>query len=113
VLFSVPSSENKLSPKYLIAATRSYSLTTTGYVSAFALDATTGAIIEQIFLLPTTASGGSANAVTPSSFDEETFAITDSGANFIEIWKMNGSSAAPVAHLDTPGFSPANAVWHS
>lgn len=87
-----------------------------GYVSAFALDGETGAITEQLFLLPTTNSGGSANAVSPAPFSEDYFAITDSGSNFLEIWKMNATSsettAAPVAHLALQS-GPANVVWYS
>ncbi|KAH8637832.1 hypothetical protein IG631_05602 [Alternaria alternata] len=99
-------------PKYLITGTRSRSTNATGYVSAFALDASTGAITSQLFLLPTTASGGSANAVSPALFGEEYFAITDSGANFVEVWKIEreGMGASAVARL---GFEsgPANVVW--
>ncbi|CAN9358995.1 unnamed protein product [Alternaria alternata] len=99
-------------PKYLITGTRSRSTNATGYVSAFALDASTGAITSQLFLLPTTASGGSANAVSPALFGEEYFAITDSGANFVEVWKIEreGVGASAVARL---GFEsgPANVVW--
>lgn len=65
-------------------------------------------------MLPTTSSGGSANAVSPAKFDEDFFAITDSASNFVEIWKMedNGGSqsASAVAHLDLDS-GPANAVW--
>lgn len=116
-LFSVPTSSygggEKSFPRYLLAATRSRTTGVPGYVSAFAINATTGAIVEQIFLVPTTNSGGSANAVAPSLFDEDTFAITDSGSNFIEVWKINnGSSASAVAHLDT-AFGPSNVVWYS
>ncbi|KAI5371798.1 hypothetical protein J4E82_009538 [Alternaria postmessia] len=99
-------------PKYLITGTRSRSTNATGYVSAFALDASTGAITSQLFLLPTTASGGSANAVSPALFREEYLAITDSGANFVEVWKIEreGVGASAVARL---GFEsgPANVVW--
>ncbi|CAN9341655.1 unnamed protein product [Alternaria alternata] len=99
-------------PRYLVTGTRSRSSNATGYVSAFALDASTGAITSQLFLLPTTASGGSANAVSPALFGEEYFAITDSGANFVEVWKIEreGTGASAVARL---GFEsgPANVVW--
>jgi carboxy-cis,cis-muconate cyclase len=81
VVFSKPakrsSSEN--SPSYLLAETRSRTTSLPGYVSAFALDPATGAIAEQLFLLPTTSSGGSANAVSPADFSEDYFAIIDSG----------------------------------
>lgn len=118
VLFSHPASNStsSKSPQYLLAATRSRTTSIPGYVSAFALDATTGAITEQLFLLPTTASGGSANAVSPAGFSEDYFAIADSGSDFIEMWKIeasgNGTTAGVVAHLDTAS-GPANVVWYS
>ncbi|KAF5587005.1 carboxy-cis cis-muconate cyclase [Fusarium subglutinans] len=95
------------SPKYLLAATRSRKTGVPGYVSAFSLDAKTGGIKEQMFLQETTNSGGSANAVSPASFSEDFFAITDSGSNFIEIWKIKDKSASAVAHLDLEN-GPAN-----
>ncbi|KAK7187725.1 hypothetical protein PSPO01_06459 [Paraphaeosphaeria sporulosa] len=113
VMFSVPpSASSSSSPKYLIASTRSRTSTSPGYVSAFALSST-GAITEQLFLLPTTASGGGANAVAPASFSEEYFAITDSAANFIEVWKIDngGKTAAAVAQLGGFSGGPANVVW--
>ncbi|KAH6661164.1 Lactonase, 7-bladed beta-propeller-domain-containing protein [Truncatella angustata] len=117
VLLSIPSSNGSaLSPKYLIAATRSRTVGVPGYVSAFALDSDSGAITEQLFLLPTTNSGGSANAVSPAPFSEDYFAITDSGSNFLEVWKIDASgdvtTAAAVAHLGLAS-GPANAVWYS
>lgn len=118
MLISIPSSSNSsaTSPKYLLAATRSRTTDIPGYVSAFALDSKTGAITEQLFLTPTTNSGGSANAVSPAPFSEDYFAITDSGSNFIEMWKIDASgeetAAAPVAYLYLES-GPANVVWYS
>ncbi|GKT59536.1 hypothetical protein ColTof3_06875 [Colletotrichum tofieldiae] len=119
VLFSIPVSNSNTSataPKYLIAATRSRTVGVPGYVSAFSLNSTSGAIIEQLFLVPTTNSGGSANAVSPAKFSEDYFAITDSGSNFLEVWKIgaNGLSvtASAVAHLKLAS-GPANVVWYS
>ncbi|KAL0944674.1 uncharacterized protein CTRU02_202561 [Colletotrichum truncatum] len=117
VLFSIPSSNaSATSPKYLIAATRSRTKGIPGYVSAFSLDSTTGAIGEQLFLTPTTNSGGSANAVSPAKFSEDYFAITDSGSNFLEVWKIDAgesaTTASAVAHLDLAS-GPANVVWYS
>ncbi|KAF2177129.1 3-carboxy-cis,cis-mucoante lactonizing enzyme [Zopfia rhizophila CBS 207.26] len=114
-LFSIPGTNSSTgSPKYLITGTRSRSTNSTGYVSAFSLDSSTGAITEQLFLLPSTGSGGSANAVSPSPFSEEYFAITDSGSNFIERWRIDGDAATAwaVAHLDLEN-GPANVVWYS
>ncbi|KAF5568022.1 hypothetical protein FPHYL_2956 [Fusarium phyllophilum] len=110
VLLSTPAEGS--SPKYLLAATRSRKTGVPGYVSAFSLDAKTGRIEEQLFLQKTTNSGGSANAVSPASFSEVLFAITDSGSNFVEVWKIKGKSASAVAHLDLEN-GPANAVWYS
>ncbi|GKT47488.1 carboxy-cis,cis-muconate cyclase [Colletotrichum spaethianum] len=117
VLFSIPGSDGDANaPKYLIAATRSRTTGVPGYVSAFSLDSTSGAITEQLFLVPTTNSGGSANAVSPAKFSEDYFAITDSGSNFLEIWQIVtkdcSTTASAVAHLDLAS-GPANVVWYS
>ncbi len=119
VLASIPrssSNNSPTSPKYLLASTRSRTSDIPGYVSAFALDSKTGAITEQLFLTPTTNSGGAANAVTPAPFNEDYFAITDSESNFLEMWKIDPSgeetTAAPVAHLDLE-TGPANIVWYT
>lgn len=108
VIFSSLTSDT---PKYLFAATRSMTSTLPGYVSAFSLDADTGAIAEQLFLLPTTGSGGAANSVGPTTFSEEYFTIPDSQDNFVEMWKISadGRSAAAVAHVDLEA-GPANVV---
>ncbi|KAK7415950.1 hypothetical protein QQX98_005523 [Neonectria punicea] len=110
VLFSIPAEGS--SPKYLIAATRSRTTGISGYVSAFSLATESGGIEEQLFLLPTTNSGGSANAVSPALFSENYFAITDSGSNFIEVWTIDGKDASVIAHLNLEN-GPANAVWYS
>ncbi|KAE9968846.1 hypothetical protein EG328_007198 [Venturia inaequalis] len=106
---------NSTSPKYLLASTRSRTVGIPGYVSAFSLDAITGGITEQLFLTPTTDSGGFANAVEPAAFSEQFFAITDSGSNFVEVWEIdegvNGTSASAVAHLGL-GSGPANVKWY-
>lgn len=111
VMFSVNSNGT---PAYMYAATRSRTTTIPGYVSAFSLDATTGAIVDQLFLTETTNSGGSANSVTSAPFAEEYFAITDSGSNHVEVWMItaNGTSRSgkPVAHLDLAS-GPSDVVW--
>ncbi|OBR12712.1 Carboxy-cis,cis-muconate cyclase [Colletotrichum higginsianum IMI 349063] len=118
VLFSIPSGNASAAaaPKYLLAATRSRTVGVPGYVSAFALDGASGAVTEQLFLLPTTNSGGSANAVSPAPFSEDYFAITDSGSNFLEVWKIDAAgasvTASAVAHLGLAS-GPANVVWYS
>lgn len=103
-----------MAPKYLVASTRSRETSAPGYVSVFSLDPMTGSILEQLFLLPTTVSGGAANAVSPAKFSEEYFAITDSAANFVEVWKIEtesgNSTASVVSHVDLDS-GPANVVW--
>lgn len=114
VVLSIPQ-EKSSPPNYLICSTRSLG-TTPGYVTAFALDPLTGNITSQLFLLPTTGTGGEANAVSPAIFSEEYFAITDASSNFIEVWKIESSkestSAFAAAHLDFDS-GPANAVWYT
>ena len=109
-MFSVPQESEY--PKYLFATVRSRTTTDPGFVAAFALDETSGAIKDRIFLLPTTASGGASNSITPAIFSEEYFTIADAQNNFIEVWKLNKDArdATVVAHLDVTD-SPANVVW--
>lgn len=111
VMLSTPTNPQQ-PPKYLILSTRSRTTSVPGYVSAFALDATTGAVTERLFLLPTTGSGGAANAVTPAKFSEEYFAITDSVENSVEVWRIKEKFAEVVAHVELKG-GPANVVWFS
>ncbi|RAO70373.1 uncharacterized protein BHQ10_006385 [Talaromyces amestolkiae] len=114
VAFSIPG-EKSLPPRYLICSTRSLG-TTPGYVTAFALDPLAGNITSQLFVLPTTGTGGQANAVSPASFSEEHFATTDTSSNFIEVWKIESNktstSAFAAAHVDLDS-APANAVWYT
>lgn len=109
----VVSSRNTTSPKYLYASTRSSS-TAPGYVAGWYLDPDTGAITGTAFQVPTTGTGGGANAVVPAEFSEDYFSITDSAADFVEVWKVsnNGSSASAVGHVDLDN-GPANAVWYN
>ncbi|KAI8665301.1 hypothetical protein NCS56_00965800 [Fusarium sp. Ph1] len=109
VLLSIPVHGD--SPKYLLAATRSRTTGTPGYLSAFSLDPKSGGIKQQLFLQPTTGSGGSANAVSPAPFTENYFAITDSGENFVEVWRIEEKKASVVAHLGLEN-GPANVVWY-
>ncbi|CAK7200286.1 hypothetical protein SEUCBS139899_002977 [Sporothrix eucalyptigena] len=97
------------SPCYLTASTRSHSDDEEGYVTSFSLDAETGVIVEQLHLTESTGSGGNANSVSVATFNGEYFAITDSDSEFMEIWRINSTSAGPVAHLDLDG-QPANVV---
>ncbi|PCG88384.1 Lactonase, 7-bladed beta propeller [Penicillium occitanis (nom. inval.)] len=67
VAFSSPQGKSS-PPRYLICSARSLG-TTPGYVTAFALDPLAGNITSQLFVLPTTGTGGQANAVSPASFN--------------------------------------------
>lgn len=100
---------------YLWATNRARSTNNTGYISAFQLDSA-GTVKSQLFLVPTTSSGGSANSVAPSSFSDRFVALTDSSVGFVEIWELatNDTTAFVVAHLDLDdGGCCANAVWYS
>ncbi|KAJ5144935.1 hypothetical protein N7448_002327 [Penicillium atrosanguineum] len=111
VKFSNPQEEGKY-PKYLFATIRSRTSTDPGFVAAFALDSTTGSINNRLFLIPTTASGGASNSISPAIFSEEYFTISDAQNNFIEVWKLgeDAQTATSIAHLDVAD-SPANVVW--
>lgn len=110
-MFSVPQGKGKF-PKYLFATVRSRTSADPGFVAAYSLDSTTGAIRGPLFIVPTTGSGGASNSITPAPFSEEYFAIADAQGNFIEVWKLEegATTAAVVAHLDFTE-SPANLVW--
>ncbi|TVY59276.1 Carboxy-cis,cis-muconate cyclase, partial [Lachnellula cervina] len=100
------------SNNYLWATSRARSTNSTGYISAFSV-ASNGSIISQLFLEPTTSSGGTANSVAPSEFSDKYVALTDSATGFVEIWSLasNGSAASVVAHVDiADGGCCANAV---
>lgn len=95
---------------------------TQGFVSAFTLDGTTGELLSQDFIVPTTTGGGStsgaSNMVVPSLYDDDYFAILDHGeVGFVEMWKRSedGTSAEVVAHLDLDdgGGCCSNGVWLS
>ncbi|KAK0457320.1 Lactonase, 7-bladed beta-propeller-domain-containing protein [Desarmillaria tabescens] len=99
---------------YLWATTRSRETNDTGYLSVFSLNEN-GTISEQLFITPTTTSGGSANAISPATFADEFAAITDTSVGFVEIWQLldDASNATVVAHIDLiDGGCCANAVWY-
>ncbi|KAK7722019.1 hypothetical protein SLS63_009300 [Diaporthe eres] len=80
---------------------------TQGFVSGFTLDGSTGELLSQDFIVPTTTGGGStsgaSNMVVPTLYDDDYFAILDHGeVGFVEMWKRSedGTSAEVVAHLD-------------
>ena len=93
----------------------------TGYISVFDTNPKNGKIMRQNFISPTTTSGGVANVVIPSEFDDRIVALTDNSVGFVEIWQLakNGKSAKPVSRLllSDQGNNRyasgccANAVW--
>ncbi|KAI0180612.1 carboxy-cis,cis-muconate cyclase [Hypoxylon sp. FL1284] len=103
--------------RYLWASSRARSTTRRGYISALEVDEATGELGRQLFLAETSSSGGFANAVAPSPFDDGLVALTDNSTGFVEVWRMDGggAGAAVVAHLDIDDSQGccANAVWYS
>lgn len=100
------------SKSYLWATSRARQSDQVGYISAFTLSES-GSIDSQIFLLPTTSSGGSENAVTPIDFSDQYVALTDSETGFLQVWKFNGKSAEVAATLALEdGGCCANTVWY-
>ncbi|KAI1429411.1 carboxy-cis,cis-muconate cyclase [Xylaria sp. FL1777] len=80
-----------------------------GVLSVFELSAA-GEIANQLFLFETNTSGGFANSVAASSFDDSIAALTDNSTGFVEIWRVDHSV---IAHLDIPDGQGccASAVW--
>ncbi|KAI0105468.1 carboxy-cis,cis-muconate cyclase [Nemania sp. FL0031] len=95
--------------KYLWATNRARNTSEKGYISAFELSST-GEIARQLFLLETSTSGGFANSVLASPFNDSLAALTDNSTGFIEIWHVD---KGVIAHLDISDGQGccANAVW--
>ncbi|KAI8953997.1 carboxy-cis,cis-muconate cyclase [Xylaria longipes] len=95
--------------KYLWATNRARDNSRKGYISAFELSPA-GEIASQLFLCETSTSGGFANSVAASPFDDSIAALTDNSTGFVEIWHVD---RGVVAHLDIPDGQGccANAVW--
>lgn len=74
----------------------------TGYISVFEVEPDSGKILDQNFLLPTSTSGGVANVVVPSLFDDRYVALTDNSEGFVEIWKLqdDAKSAKVVSKIN-------------
>ncbi|OCL01207.1 putative carboxy-cis,cis-muconate cyclase, partial [Glonium stellatum] len=105
------------SGSYLWANSRARSSNATGYLTAFSLDPSSGAIIEQILMVPTSSVGGSANSVAAAFFSDQFVALTDYPTGYVEIWQMNNAAskftAKPIARVDIKdGGCCANAVWY-
>lgn len=91
-----------MSGKYIWSTTRGRGTGNhTGYISVFEADQYTGEVLKQNFIRPTLTSGGVANVVVPSLFDDEIVALTDNAIGFLEIWKLDGDAmgAQPVSRI--------------
>jgi len=112
------SAEVMLSPskKYLWATARAQSNTTNyGYISCFRLKED-GAIESKLFTVPTTTTGGIANAVSPAFFSDEWVAMADYGIGYVQMWRFKDGTnptAKAVARVDIgEGGCCANAIWY-
>ncbi|KAK5132241.1 hypothetical protein LTR08_009229 [Meristemomyces frigidus] len=97
----------------LFATSRSNSAHLTGYLAAFTINPTTGAIEKQLCLNPTPTSGGHSNAVSPCPWSDEWLALCDDEQGWLEMYRWHEGFLARVAHLDVrePGFG-MNAIWY-
>ncbi|KAJ6024810.1 hypothetical protein N7540_005607 [Penicillium herquei] len=100
------------SGEYLFATTRSNHFDVTGYITAFKLGPS-GEIERQLFINPTSTSGGHSNAVSPCDFSDEWVAICDDQLGFVEMYRWADEKLARVARVDIPeqGFA-MNAIWY-
>ncbi|KKA19311.1 Muconate cycloisomerase [Rasamsonia emersonii CBS 393.64] len=100
------------SGKYLFATSRSNHFDVHGYISAFKLGPA-GNIEKQLFINPTSTSGGHSNAVSPCDWSDEWLALTDDQEGFVEIYRFRDEFLARVARVDIPepGFG-MNAIWY-
>ncbi|RKU45339.1 hypothetical protein DL546_007881 [Coniochaeta pulveracea] len=105
--------------RYIWATARAQSNTNrTGYISAFLLD-DAGLIVKRMFRVPTTTTGGVANAISPAPWGSEWAAMTDVPKGYVQIWRMTGgkegvyAGAQAVARVDiADGGCCANAIWY-
>lgn len=124
------SAEITISPsnKILWATARAKGNTTDfGYISAFSLDSK-GTIIDRLFIVPTTSTGGIANSVSVAPDTDEFVAMTDLkntgrdeggwGNGYVQIWQVKGldgsaPTAKAVAQADIKdGGCCANVIWY-
>jgi carboxy-cis,cis-muconate cyclase len=77
-----------------------------------------------MFMVPTTTTGGWANAISPAFWSDEYAALADTPDGYVQIWKMEGrdetalgieySTARAVAQVDIgDGGCCANVIWYS
>ncbi|KAI1815897.1 carboxy-cis,cis-muconate cyclase [Poronia punctata] len=96
--------------RYLWATNRARNDSLKGYISAFRLGRDSGLIEEQLFLRETSTSGGFANSIAASPFDDEIAALTDNSTGLVQIWHVD---KGVLAHLEIPDNQSccANVVW--
>ena len=100
------------SGKYLFATSRANSFDLSGYIAAFKLSSA-GSIERQLFLNPTSTSGGHSNAISPCDWSDEWLALTDDQVGGLEIYRWHDEHLARIARVDVkePGFG-MNAIWY-
>ncbi|QKX57573.1 uncharacterized protein TRUGW13939_04691 [Talaromyces rugulosus] len=100
------------SGKYLFATARSNHNDVHGYISAFRLGPE-GNIEKQLFINPTSTSGGHSNAVSPCDWSDEWLALCDDQDGFVEMYRFKNELLARVARVDIPekGFG-MNVIWY-
>lgn len=100
------------SGKYLFATSRGNGFDYTGYISAYKLGPH-GNVERQLFINPTSTSGGHSNAVSPCDFSDEWLALCDDQQGFVEMYRFQDELLARVARVDIPepGFG-MNAIWY-
>ncbi|KAF2703691.1 carboxy-cis,cis-muconate cyclase [Pleomassaria siparia CBS 279.74] len=102
------------SESYLWATARGKSTNVTGYITALTLD-TAGAITEQLFITPTTTSGGPANVIAPADFSDKWAAMSDGLAGTVEIRVLDAENktADIVAKVTiSAGGRITNPIWY-
>lgn len=98
--------------QYLFATTRANGHDITGYITAFKLGEA-GQIERQLFIQPTSTSGGHSNAISPCDWSDEWLALCDDQVGFVEMYRFRNERLARVARVDIPekGFG-MNAIWY-
>jgi carboxy-cis,cis-muconate cyclase len=111
------------SARYLWATARAYNSTDYGYISAFLLG-DNGAIVKEMFRIPTATISGIANAISPAFWSDEYAAMADTPTGFVQMFKMDGkvetqngteyTTAKPIAKVDiNDGGCCANVIWYT
>jgi carboxy-cis,cis-muconate cyclase len=89
------------SNKFLYATSRNMNGTNPGHISAFSLSKS-GAIQKQLFLSPTTTSGGAANAPAPAPWSDRFVALTDTQIGGLEVWEVADKDGKGESRMNLP-----------